>query len=155
MVISDGQKNKAVEGGQRVMVGCSFANDDGGDIFDDFKQKREVADGINHEDTGGEAFQAEETASTEALTSQVCLACGGAGRIQGDCRKAERREGVDNWAGVGWQATSSGASQAIVRAQISSETISSDLTDRLQILAKAVSNAVNQFWVLMNLVQRS
>lgn len=39
--------------------------------------------------------------------------------------------------------------------QINSETISSDLTGRLQILVNVVSNVLNQFWVPINLVQRS
>lgn len=64
MVISDGKKNKAVEGRQRV-IGCSFTND-GGDIFD-LKQKREVTDRINHEDAGGEVLWAEEIARAQAL----------------------------------------------------------------------------------------
>lgn len=65
--------------------------------------------------------------------------------------EAERiEEKITRW-GRG-HTTSDGASQDKVRSQINSETISSVLTDRLQILSKVVSNAGNQFWVLMNLV---
>lgn len=49
----------------------------GEDILDQmtFKQKCEVFDGGNHEEAGGEAFWAEERASTEALTTQGGLVC--------------------------------------------------------------------------------
>ena len=55
--------------------------------------------------------------------------CGMDRKGQDDRSRAERHGGVDNWKVVGWQA--------------------------VQILVKVVSNALNQFWVLMNSVQRS
>ena len=63
------------------------------------------------------------------LTSQGSLVCGMDRKGQDDRSRAERHGGVDNWKVVGWQA--------------------------VQILVKVVSNALNQFWVLMNSVQRS
>ena len=99
MAISDGKKTKAVEGRQRV-IGCSFTNDDGGDIF---KQKREVTDGLNHEDASREVLWAEEAVRAEALHHKGVWCVDGQ-EGQGDRSGAERHGGADNWKVVGWQA---------------------------------------------------